>query len=270
MNQSPSSSIDEVVEIAADGSRRRERRRHADFGAIRHLARQHRHLHVVRQRQLALEHLPRRGFLGERDVADAQRRRRRQRDQQIEIRLGELAHAHARGQRDQPHRPFGIDERRGDDAAHARGDDRVRVGEPLIHRRVEHERGPLLAGHFVDDATRDDDTARLPRPLAARRGLERAVGLLEQDDAFFRVQHVEAALEDQIEELGQRDRRRQRAMNLVQRREARRAARRFRLPGGDDGRRHWRRGGAARHRLPAATASRSWPPARTARSSRRA
>jgi hypothetical protein len=62
------------------------------------------------------------------------------------------------------------------------------------------------------------------REPTARGVRKRAVGRAQHDRAFFGLQHVETARENQIEELGQRERSRDRAMDFVQRPHPRRIA----------------------------------------------
>ena len=95
----------------------------------------------------------------------------------------------------------------------------------MRHRRPE---SIFLARHFVHDAPRDEDGAADRIPLTTGRRDQFARRVFQQDDAFFRPQHVETTLENQIQQRGQRDGSRQCAVHVVERPQACSLARVFR------------------------------------------
>ena len=127
-----------------------------------------------------------------------------------------------------PWRARGVDERRRDQAAHARAQDALGRREALVGLRVEHQRHLALLGHLVLEAAREEEVAARARQPAAGDALEPAVRPAQEDHRLLGPEVDEGAVEHGLEQLLERERGGERPVDLVQHLEA---ARRLALGG---------------------------------------
>ena len=92
--------------------------------------------------------------------------------------------------------------------------------EPLVGARVHDQRRQALLGHLADQAARVEEVAAEPGQPSLSDPGELAVGLAQEDDGLLRPQVGEGAVEHQLEQGRERDRRGQRPVELVQQAQA--------------------------------------------------
>ena len=105
---------------------------------------------------------------------------------------------HARAERDHADRSLRIRQRRGDEAADARRDNRLRAGQTFVKHRIDDEHGFSLLENFVDDPFGHEHMTGQMRQPACRSAPERTARRAQEDHALFRVQGGETAFEDQV------------------------------------------------------------------------
>lgn len=179
---------------------------------------------IGQQRDLDLagdRHLPLQGpaasrLFGERQVVDPQGRDRSQGHEQLQVLFGVAAHVDARAEDDHPEIGVLPEERRRHQAPHARAQDALGGGKAGVRLGVEDERGLALLRHLAFEASGNEEVpGGVGKPTACRSFQIPERGL-EKDRPLLRAKVRESPVEDELEELLQRDRRRQRPVDLVE------------------------------------------------------